>query len=73
MIHVGASGGVLDFVPMSSSTKKATRSQLAALADTWPSIKRLMMKQPVLAYQAPSLLYRSGRKAGQVHLTAPSL
>jgi hypothetical protein len=40
MIQVGASGGVLDLVPMSSSTiTKAMYSQLAADADTRPSVE----------------------------------
>ena len=73
MIQVGASGGVLDLVPMSSSIITKMYSQLTADADTRPSVKRSMMKLAVLPYHAwPALVPLVGRYAGHVHLTAPS-
>ena len=73
MTHVGAMGGTLDLVPMSSSIITRMYSQLAADADTRPSANRSMMKLAVLAYHAwPALTPLVGRCAGHVHLTAPS-
>ena len=71
MIHVGASGGVLLLVPMSSSTITKTYSQFAAAALT-RSPMRSLMKLAVFAYQAPSRRLALGRNAGQVALRAPS-
>ena len=73
MIQVGAKGGVLLLVPMSSSIMTRMYSQLAALALTWPSLKRSTIKLAVLPYQDwPGLILCVGKKAGQVALTAPS-
>ena len=73
MTHVGAMGGTLDLVPMSSSIITRMYSQLAALADTRPSTKRSIMKLAVLPYHASlALVPLLGKYAGHVHLTAPS-
>ena len=62
MIQVGGSGGVLDLVPMSSSTITAQYSQLADDADTRPSSKRSTMNEAVLPYHAsPSRTPCDGR------------
>ena len=73
MIHVGGRGGVLLLVPMSSSIITKMYSQLAALALTWPSLKRSTIKLAVLPYHdSPALVRWLGKNAGQVALTAPS-
>ena len=55
MIQVGASGGTLDFVPMSSSTMTSTYLQQLALA-VRPAVMRSKMKLPVLPYHASPAL-----------------
>ena len=72
MIHVGGRGGTLALVPTSSSIITRTYSQLADEADGWPSLNRSKMKEPVLAYQAPSPFRLDGRNAGQVYFGDPS-
>jgi hypothetical protein len=48
-------------------------SQLAALALTWPSLKRSTIKLAVLPYHdSPALVLWLGKNAGQVALIAPS-
>ena len=74
MIHVGASGGSLDLVPMSSSIMNRTYSTFSDLADGLPSTKRSTMNDPVLTYHAsPGLMLAlAGRNDGKVAFGAPS-
>ena len=72
MIQVGGRGGVLLLVPMSSSIITKMYSQLAALALTWPSLKRSTIKLAVLPYHdSPCLILWLGRYAGQVAFMTP--
>jgi hypothetical protein len=66
MIHVGGKGGVLLFVPMSSSIITKQCVQFDADADTRPSTKREMIKLPVLQYHEASPRHLSGVYAGHV-------
>ena len=72
MTHVGGRGGTLALVPTSSNIITKTYSQQAVDALGLPSMNRSTMKEPVLAYQAPSPFIRDGRNAGQVYFGVPS-
>ena len=74
MIHVGAIGGVFDFVPTSSSIMNRTYSQFSRLALGLPSVKRSTINAPVFTYHAsPSLILALlGRNDGKVALGTPS-
>ena len=74
MIHVGASGGVLDLVPMSSNIIANTYSTWCLDADGLFLSRRSIMYEPVLPNHACPSLTRLGfgKNDGQVALIAPS-